>query len=242
MGRILKRAAELQHEEPEAPSASGLSLHELEEIASEAGIDPRFLRRAAAELGTNPEPPSPSSLLAGAPVTVTLQRTMPGEVPEEAFERLVLEIQLATSLHGQPSLLGRTLTWRTDSPGNTRSLQIVVSSRGGVTQLHVEERLQQIAGGLFGGLLGGVGGGIGIGVGLPVGIEVLGSAAFTVAWPLGVLGLTYIGTRAIFRTVSRRRQRALQKLLDRLSAVVAEEAVQSPALEGSDAPAQLPEG
>ena len=47
IGQILKRATELQDQEPTAPSSSGLTLRELEEVAVEAGIDPRFLRRVS---------------------------------------------------------------------------------------------------------------------------------------------------------------------------------------------------
>ena len=57
IGQILKRATEFQAREPSAPSSSGLTLPELEEVAVEAGIDPRFLQRAALELGTSPIPP-----------------------------------------------------------------------------------------------------------------------------------------------------------------------------------------
>ncbi len=41
IGQILKKATELQAREPSAPSSSGLTLQELEEVAVEAGIDPR---------------------------------------------------------------------------------------------------------------------------------------------------------------------------------------------------------
>ena len=50
IGQILERAAELQHDEPPAPSAGSMTLQELEAIAAEAGIDPAYLRRAALEV------------------------------------------------------------------------------------------------------------------------------------------------------------------------------------------------
>ena len=53
IGQILKRATELQGQEPSAPSSSGLTLQELEEVAVEAGIDPRFLMQFD---GGNPPP------------------------------------------------------------------------------------------------------------------------------------------------------------------------------------------
>ena len=59
IGQILKRATDLQHEEPSAPSAAGVTLAELEDIAAEAGIDPVYLRRAAMEVDSGvADPPS----------------------------------------------------------------------------------------------------------------------------------------------------------------------------------------
>ena len=50
VGLIIKRATELQQEDPDVLSeGDGLSLTELEEVAVEAGIDARFLRQAAKE-------------------------------------------------------------------------------------------------------------------------------------------------------------------------------------------------
>ena len=109
-----------------------------------------------------------------------------GEIAEDVFEILVPEIQrVDTGGQGVPSLFGRTLTWRSNTPSNTRSLQLTVSSRDGETQIRIEEQLHGFAGGLFGGLVGGGGAGIGIGVGVGVGVDVLGSVLFSVAFPWG---------------------------------------------------------
>lgn len=55
--RIFARAAELQRQEGLAMSAS-----DLEQVAMEAGIDPRFIRRAMAEAKEKPVEPRTSSL------------------------------------------------------------------------------------------------------------------------------------------------------------------------------------
>lgn len=52
IGKILKRATELQHEEPSALSADRMTLQELQDIALEAGINPALVRRAAQEIDT----------------------------------------------------------------------------------------------------------------------------------------------------------------------------------------------
>lgn len=218
VARILERATELHREEPTTPAgAGGLTLEELEEIARETGIDPRHLRRAAMELDTQA---ARSGGLAkrflGEDPTLRFRTTVPGELRADDFERVVAVVHRNTPEHGHPSLLGRSLTWRAETSGKSRTIQVTVSSQDGVTEIAVEERLHQLAGGLFGGGLGGFGGGIGVGVGLPLAIEVVGSAAAAVAFPLGVLGLTYMGVREIFRQVVKRRRRALAALMDAL--------------------------
>jgi len=45
IGQILKRATDLQHEEPTAPAAAGMTLAELEEIAAEAASRPCWAGR-----------------------------------------------------------------------------------------------------------------------------------------------------------------------------------------------------
>ena len=83
--------------------------------------------------------------------------------------------------------------------------------------------------------------GVGVGVGLPLGLGVFGSALVATAFPLGFLGLTYIGAREIYRRVTDRRRRVMNELFDKILAevlaCVAERAVQ-----GTQVPGQLPAG
>ena len=221
IGRILERATELQKTDSVDSSRSGgLSLQELEEIALEAGIEPRYLRRAALELDAGAGQTSKANWFIGNPLTLTLERTVAGELEDDEFELLVPVIQTSAGGHGHPSLLGRTLTWRFDTPNVNRSLQVVVSSRDGHTHIRIDERLHGLAGGLFGGLMGGGGGGVGLGVGLPVGLEVVGSALAAVAFPLGVIGIAYLTARGIFGAIFRSRRQALSELLERLESSV----------------------
>jgi hypothetical protein len=214
VARILERATELHREEPSTLArAGGLSVEELEEIAGEAGIDRRHLQRAVMEVAAGRDSRWSSRFL-GADPTVALETTVPGEMAEEDFERVIGVIQHHAPEHGQPSLLGRSLTWRAESSDQSRTLQVTVSARDGSTRIRVEERLQKLAGGLFGGGLGGFGGGLGFGVGLPVGLEVLGSVAAAVAFPVGMIGLTWLGARAVFRRVVRKRRTVLASLMD----------------------------
>jgi hypothetical protein len=242
VGLILKRAAELQRQEPaSAVEGGGLTLAELEEIAVEAGIDARHLQRAAAELDAGAARFHREGVerWLGGPVTIELQRSLPGELPESEFESLAAQIQEVADAHGQASLLGHTLTWRSATPEGERSLQVTVSTREGRTRIRIEERLHGIAGGLFGGIMGGVGGGVGLGVGLGVGIGALGSAAFATVFPLAVITGSYLLARSIFGSLAWRRQRVLRELLDRLTEYV-EGATSGQALEPGGPARELP--
>ena len=238
IGLILERAAELQRQEPASTAeGSGLTLTELEDIAAEAGIDPQHLRRAAEELETSGAALAREGMarVLGAPPTIKLERSLKGELPESEFERLVPEIQAAADSHGQASLLGHTLTWRSSTPQNERSLLVTVTARDGRTRISIEEKLHGLAGGLFGGILGGVGGGVGLGVGIGVGVGALGSAAFAIAFPAVVIGGSYALARTIFSSTARARHRKLRNLQERLTEHV-EAACRS------EAPQELPRG
>jgi hypothetical protein len=242
VGRLLKRATELQREDPvRANPAGGFSLEELEEIAAEAGIDPQHLRRAAAELDTGGGDVEGWEHLLGEKVTLVRQAVVPGELGPTGFERLVPAIQILASEHGQPSLLGRTLTWHSETQSKSRSLQIVVSARNGETHIRAEERLHQMAAGLFAGTTAGFGVGVGIAVGMPVGLQVLGSVLFAAAFPLGTIGLTLVAVRQIYRAVVRRRRSILTGLVEGIAAE-AEAAIAEAALAESGTPLELPRG
>ncbi len=214
VGLILRRATELQRAEPYAEDPTGLTLAELQEVAGEVGIDPRYLQRAAAELDTAGSSDLWTSL-AGSPLGFVIERTIPGEFPEDRFEALVPLMQAATVGQGNASAVGKTLTWSSRSDTNTSSQQVLITSRGGETLVRIEERLSGFAGGVFGGMLGGVGGGVGLGVGGALG-GVLGSVALAVAFPVVIIGASYGAARAIFSAHYRKRKRHMEELMSRL--------------------------
>lgn len=211
---LLRRAAELQQEEPTRGAArAGLTLSELEEIATEAGIDPRYLRRAAGELEAGAGG-TLWSKVTGAPVAFVLERTVEGEFPESEFEELVPLISSTTLGQGTASTVGRTLTWTSRSDTNTSSQQVLVSSRNGRTVIRIEERLGGLAGALFGGIMAG-GTGLGIGGGATLG-GALGSVAFAVAAPVTVLAGSYIVARSVFASRVREHRASMEGLLHRI--------------------------
>ena len=236
IGRILKRATELQHEEPSAPAAAGVTLAELEEIAAEAGIDPKYLRRAALEVDSGVSNKTFWSEFCGEELVLVREMPIPGELPDDGFERIVAAIQSHSRDYGQPNLLGRTLTWRAETASKTRTIQVVVTSRDGETSIRLDENLTQLASGLFAGMSAGFGVGGGIGFGLPLALAVFGSPLLGVLTPLSFIGLTIIGTREIYRRVVKKRRKAINELFER-TVREAEASIASVTVGAPDSPA-----
>lgn len=217
--RLLQRAAELQKQESVreyGDDAGGLTLADLQEVAAEAGIHPRYIQRAAAGI----EGSGPSGLaarLAGTELTITVERIVPGELPEEGFEQAILEIQRAFSGSGNPSMVGRTLMWKSDAMEHQSSLQVTVSSRHGETRIRAEERLHGTAAAAHLGLVVGAGMGVGLGVGFSVGLAVLGSALFATLFPVGAIGGIYAGVRHWMKKFGVKRRRELERMADRIA-------------------------
>ncbi len=215
---ILRRAAELQADEP---TATGTSLADLEEIAREAGLDPALVRRAATDLATASPGVTPSRFL-GEATRIHVERVVDGQVSGDDLEALVEEVRRTFSEPGVVSTLGRTVTW---SPTPTqygnrmsgRRVFVTLTTRGGQTTIRAEEDLTPTAGGVFGGVMGGFGGG------LTAPAIAIGVGAFHAALPVvglvgALVGGSYALSRGIYGALARRRERELRRLVERLGA------------------------
>jgi hypothetical protein len=156
---ILQRAAEIS---TTREGASGTSLEDLERIALEAGLDPGAVRQAALEVERGGAASSTTSGWArflGGPTRITKEARIEGELSPRAQELLidVLQRHLPT---GQPSLVGRTLTWQSLSMQGGRQVTVAVSSRDGATTVRIDEPLANLIGGIYGGVGGGFGGSV----------------------------------------------------------------------------------
>lgn len=214
--RLLKRSSELQPAAGSPASGVGLTLAELESVAAEAGLDVAALRQAAAELDAGGGAAATTgTLLAGAPLRLRLDRTLPFEVPAAAFDRLLPIIQETIGARSQVSQVGRSLSWQTSDPESSRRLEVIVAVHDGQTTVRIVERFGHLAGGLFGGVVGGVGGAsLGLYAAL---VSTMGAPLLLAAIPAGVLAATYGSCRFGFRALVRRRARVLQRLLERIS-------------------------
>ncbi|MDP1824051.1 MAG: hypothetical protein Q8L48_12440 [Archangium sp.] len=157
---ILQRTSSLERKKQlERPT---MELSEIEAIAKEAGLDPSLVRRAAQELEQKKGEHGLGSRLAGAPLRQVFEREVEGELTVASHEGLATELRAAlgrSSVLGQVSAVGRTLTW--SSISRSGKLEVHVFPRDGKTVIRVEADFSQLAGGLFGGLMGGLGGGLG---------------------------------------------------------------------------------
>jgi len=239
---IIKRAAELQQtQQIESEPSNALTLSEVEQIAREAGIDPKLIRQAAHGLDRPSETSRPSPWL-GAPTRLVFERVIDGEISVDEFEPLINEIRRTLGDNGVPSVLGRTLAWTSSYVGgrrrnNGRMVNVNIVSRSGVTTLRVEEELRNLAGGLFGGLVGGGGGGT-TGISIGVGMGAFHSVGLAVAMWVAVAGGFYTLARTIYSNIAIKREKQLRELTSRLE----EQITESVSLKAAPPAAALPSG
>jgi hypothetical protein len=158
---ILRRAAELQKQEPLPGDSRSMSLEEIEAAAHEAGLSRALVRRAATEIARpTPNVPAPNPFL-GAPSHLVIERVVEGEYPVESFDRLLEIIRFGDLGPGSVSTVGRSLSW-TGTLGGSQAVAatIAISARDGQTRIRIHGRFNQLAGAVFGGIGGGAGGGL----------------------------------------------------------------------------------
>jgi hypothetical protein len=212
--QVLRRAAELQQRDSRIPTdVHALSLAELEQIATDSGIDVQQIHRAILELEGRSY--RAGSVLLGAPAHLHLERVMDHKSPKGAFEPLVSEMNGALGTAGQVSAVGGTLTWSAPSTGSG-PVEITISGAEGGTRIALDASF----GGLLGATFGGIGGGLGLGLGGPLAAAI---GQLTHSWAAAAttislaLGLALLLARLLYATIVRRRIRRLEQLIDHLS-------------------------
>jgi hypothetical protein len=210
---ILKSAAELQRRALDDTSASaGMTLAELEQVATEAGIDPTLIRRAAAQLD------APTSLdrgnrFVGSPTEVIVERTIDITLEPEAFDRMLDVIRATTHEVGEVSTVGRQFGWKGRSRGAKTDVSISAGERR--TTLRVRIQLEEHAVGHFmlKGTMFGLGGGI-------VGAAAVASVAGILGPVAGpaIAGTGFVWARRGFARQVDRYRREANDLVDALVA------------------------
>jgi hypothetical protein len=209
--RILRRAAELQGTEEPATSPT---LTDLQQIADEAGIEPRDVRRAAAELAASSG--AGGMARADGATALLLERVIPGEIPVSRFDALVEAIRAATGMAGQASVLGRGFTWTSGAPGQPappRAITLTVTAVDGETVVRAAESLAAQASNYLGtGVASALIGSFGM-VAATSGDPSMGVIAAAVAWAGGSL----IAARRMHQRAAGRHREQLAELLQRVT-------------------------
>ena len=217
-GLVLRRAAELQHESSvPAHGGDGLSATDLEQIATEAGIDPAFVRRAIVEARVS-SPETEHSPVFGEVKTLELVEVLEGEVSSDSVDRMLEEVQRAFADGGTVTRTGRSATWsasRTLASSRLSSLVVAITARDGQTEVRITEKLDNLSTALFVGL-GFGGSAVGVAISGAVGMGEFGNplvfAALAVTAVTGFVG----AARTLYTRSTRRRRRELQRLLGTL--------------------------
>jgi hypothetical protein len=137
---ILRKASEIQESPGEGPGrhpGQGLTLEEIQSIASEAGIDPQAVSRAAALLGSLEweERKGLAAAIFGGPGSYHLSLEVPGRLPPEEYRRLVELIRKALEHQGEASEVLGGIEWKT--VGELAAVYVNVSPRGDSTSIQI---------------------------------------------------------------------------------------------------------
>jgi hypothetical protein len=223
---ILRKAFELQDRQPGGAvtgPADGLSLHEIQAIAREIGLDAALIERAAAEVPATAE--SARARFFGGPQNYRLEYTARGELSREGLSRVVDTIRRSTGHQGKLEEALGSLEWQT--VGELSQIHVTVNPHGGETSVQIVADRGAAGAVLF--MVPIVVGAVGIGVtGAILEPTSVAGIAAVVAGPLAAAFLT---ARTIWATTTRGFRKKLRNLMDAASRSI-DENVQAPKLHG----------
>ena len=214
VGRILKRATEL-HEAEGPTDATGLTLDEVRQIATEMGVDPRYVAAAVAEVAGDGGEEERFYWL-GGPVSYEMERVVEGDVSEEQWVEMVEAMRRSYNLVGVSSKVGRMLEWTHNRRG--RQVQVRVVSREGKTRIRLYSRYPKAAAVTFA---------------VPLALSYMISSLFVTAMGrfdpsgftslvIGLMGAVFLVMRFVFGRMVGEKKRKARHLLDQLEKIVAE--------------------
>ena len=138
VGRLLRIAIKQQEADAEAKynTDHGLSLQEIERLASEAGIDAKYIRAALQNLDV-PDEETISPGLWGMPLVIEFKYQVPGKLTEEAMERILGEIRRTfKKTRGKFDTLKNSFEW-----SNTHGTAVVQAQPvNNATHITIKER------------------------------------------------------------------------------------------------------
>jgi hypothetical protein len=213
---ILRKASEIQisqGSQTPGPGKTGLTLDEIQSIASEAGIDPEAVSRAASVLGVLEwdEKVGLAAAIFGGPSTFHLDCEIPGRIPPEEMGRILEQIRRAAEHQGEASEVLGGVEWKT--VGELSAINVNISPRGDSTSVQiVGDRgpaggvtfiFPMMAAGILVGALGGA-------------FEPT-SAAGIISLITGTLGAGFLTARTLWATSTKKFRKRLTHLMEAVS-------------------------
>jgi len=133
VGAILKKATE-DSSTNNSDTSIGLSVNELQQIASEVGIDPEQIARAAAEIDVTSE--KNEQTFWGGPFSFNSQVLAEGEITDGQWEEMLIAIRNFFQSKGEVTTRESVFEW--SSPwGATNSAQVTALKDDGKTKISV---------------------------------------------------------------------------------------------------------
>jgi len=207
MALILRRAAELQTRGADAATQEqSHTIAELEQLAAEVGIDPRYVVEAAQAVDA--EPMAKSAPVLGAPTSYQVGRIIVGDVSETEFADVLDAIRQTTGQRGEVSRVLGSLEWK--SGGIRGESFVTISPRQGKTAIRIGGQYGRGATLVYG-LVGGIGAALLVGVSVSTGSPIdFGTLAAVGAG-------SYLAARTAWQVVAERAERKLRKVLEEVT-------------------------
>ncbi len=155
---ILQKAAELQAER--GGRSSGLTLEELRQVASEAGIEPHLVDEAWTELSRRAAAPAPSKRKSRRGQTRWEQRVeLPVRLDNEGVRAVLAHLEAEFGEHGTVTEMSCGTVWTQYRPRDGHTHAAIEATEAG-TRLHIalerstEHKFMRRVGGAIGGVAG----------------------------------------------------------------------------------------
>lgn len=130
---LLRAAAHLQEEEKSnAGDEVGLTLKEVEEIAAESGIDPKFVRQAAIISAVEPDDDDKFHFW-GGPTSIRRNFVVNRALSKQEMERLVRVFQRVKDSAGRTDSLDESLTWSSTNQRNQAGMTVTMQAEDDAT-------------------------------------------------------------------------------------------------------------
>lgn len=142
ISKILKRAAELEHQNKDGDEGEGLTLEELQQVSKDVGINPKFINQALVELQSVDE--RGASNLLGGPFTYQTQTMADRPINDEDWEDIVTQIRNIHGGIGRTSKLGKTYEWE-QRKREVGYIQISISPKKDHSRIHLSANYRYYA-------------------------------------------------------------------------------------------------